>query len=261
MGYVGGALKHWLDSRRNLFEIFLYDKYKKIGSVSEVNRATMIFIAVPTPFNRKSGGYDDSAVKEAISTINDCKTVVIKSTVLPGSTEKFQEIYPRKTILFNPEFLRARTANGDLVRPDRQIVGFANQKGKKIASKVLGILPKAPFSAVVRSKEAEMIKYFSNSYLATRVVFANQIYDLCQKLGGIDYDVVKKCLVRDRRIGDSHFEIFHEGYRGYAGGCFPKDVRALLQLAGKMKVDMGLLRAAERINGKLIRRNKSPKHD
>ncbi|TSA45685.1 UDP-glucose/GDP-mannose dehydrogenase family protein, partial [bacterium] len=217
------------------------------------------FIAVPTPFNEKNGGYDDSAVKDALSKVKSGKIAVIKSTVLPGSTEKFQRIYPGKTILFNPEFLRAKTANRDFMKPDRQVVGFVNRAGKKAAPKVLKVLPKAPFSAIVKSKEAEMIKYFSNSYLATRVVFANQIYDLCRKLGNVDYDVVRKCLIRDKRIGDSHFEIFHEGYRGYGGGCFPKDVRALLQLAKKMKVDMGLLKTAEKINNRLIKKNKSLK--
>ncbi|MEK7506091.1 MAG: hypothetical protein AAB572_00605 [Patescibacteria group bacterium] len=256
LGYVGGALKHWFDSRKSLYEVFLYDKYKKIGSVNEVNRASIIFVAVPTPFNEKSGGYDDSAVKEAVSKIKNGKIAVIKSTVLPGSSEKFQKLYSKKIILFNPEFLRATTANHDFMKPDRQIIGFANPAGKKAALKILKVLPKAPFSMIVKSKEAEMIKYFSNSYLATRVVFANQIYDLCRKLKDVDYDVVRKCLVQDKRIGNSHFEIFHEGYRGYAGGCFPKDVRALLQLAKKMKVDMNLLQTAEKINNKLIKQNK-----
>lgn len=261
LGYVGGALKHWFDSRKNFFEVFLYDKYKKIGSIGEVNRASIIFIAVPTPFNEKSGGYNGSAVREAVSKVKNGKIAVIKSTVLPGSAEKIQKFYPRKTILFSPEFLRAKTANKDFMRPDRQIIGFANPAGKRAASKVLKVLPKAPFSMIVKSKEAEMIKYFSNSYLATRVVFANQIYDLCRKLKGVDYDVVRKCLVRDKRIGDSHFEIFHEGYRGYAGGCFPKDVRALLQLAKKMKVDVGLLQTAEKINNKLILQSEPLKHN
>ncbi len=256
LGYVGGALKYWFDSRKDVYKIYLYDKYKKIGSVREINRASIIFVVVPTPFNEKSGGYDDSAVKEAVSKVENGKIVVIKSTILPGSTEKFQRIYPGKTILFNPEFLRAKTANRDFMKPDRQIIGFANLAGRKAVPKILKILPKAPFSMIVKSKEAEMIKYFSNGYLATRVIFANQMYDLCRKLKGVDYEVVKKCLAQDKRIGDSHFEIFHEGYRGYAGGCFPKDVRALLQLARKMRVDLSLLKTAEKVNNKLIKKNK-----
>ncbi|MBI2035459.1 MAG: SIS domain-containing protein [Candidatus Liptonbacteria bacterium] len=253
LGFVGGAVKNWFKRNSDKYDIYLYDKYKKIGSPEEINKANVIFVAVPTPFNEN--GYDDSAIRETLNIINNGKTVVIKSTVLPGSIDSFQSQHPKKIILFNPEFLRAKTANKDFVKPDRQIIGFAGPKGKKIAPSILKILPKAPFARVVKAKEAEMIKYFGNAYLATRVVFANQIYDLCEKLKGVDYDVVKDCVVQDKRIGDSHFEIFHEGYRGYGGGCFPKDVRAILQLGKKMRVDLGLIGAAYEINNRLINPN------
>lgn len=251
LGYVGGAVQCWFESQKDQHDLYLYDKYKKIGSPEEVNKADIIFVAVPTPFDEKRKLYDDSAIREVLSKIKNGKIIVIKSTVLPGSTDLFQKKYPRKTILFNPEFLRAKTANADFIKPDRQIVGFVNQKGKKAARAIVKILPRAPFMKIVRAKEAEMIKYFGNAYLATRVVFANQIYDLCEKLGGINYNTVKECLVQDKRIGNSHFEIFHEGYRGYSGGCFPKDVKALLELAEKLNASLELLQTADKINTKL----------
>jgi len=152
--------------------------------------------------------------------------------------------------------LRAKTAKKDFINPDRQIVGFVTPKSKKAASRILKILPKAPYGKIVKAKEAEMIKYFSNTYLATRVVFANQIYDFCEKLGGIRYDVVKDCLVRDPRIGNSHFDIFHEGHRGYSGGCFPKDVKAFLGLARRLGVKIDLIKETDSINDKLLRQKK-----
>ncbi len=251
LGFVGGAVKHWFRKNPDKYELYLYDKFKQIGSPAEVNKADIIFVAVPTPFGEN--GYDDSAIWEVLDQIENGKIIVIKSTVLPGSTDAYQKKYPKKTILFNPEFLRAVSAKEDFIKPDRQIVGFANEKGVKMASTILEILPKAPFRKIVKAKEAEMIKYFGNAYLATRVIFANNIYDLCEKVGGINYDTIKECLVHDKRIGDSHFEIFHEGYRGYGGACFPKDVKALLQLAEQLNVDIGLIKTADQVNNELLK--------
>jgi len=262
LGYVGGAVRDWFEKkpascmrrhgadRQKEIDLFFYDKYKKIGSVAEVNKADIIFVAVPTPFHEK-GGYDDSAVKDALKNIQNGKIAVIKSTVVPGSTEDFQKRYPKKTLLFNPEFLTAKNSKKDFLKPGIQLVGYSNSKGKSLAPKILRLLPKAPYSKIVQAKEAEMVKYFINTFLATRVIFANQIYDLCRKLKGLDYEVVRDCVIQDKRIGHSHFEVFADGYRGYGGLCLPKDTRALIQHAGKLNVDLGLLKKVEEINEKL----------
>ena len=251
LGYVGGAVRDWFEKKQKEIDLFLYDKYKKIGSVAEVNKADIIFVAVPTPFHEKGGGYDDSAVKDALKNIQNGKIAVIKSTVVLGSTEDFQKRYPKKTLLFNPEFLTAKNSKKDFLKPGIQLVGYSNSKGKSLAPKILRLLPKAPYSKIVQAKEAEMVKYFINTFLATRVIFANQIYDLCRKLKGLDYEVVRDCVIQDKRIGHSHFEVFADGYRGYGGLCLPKDTRALIQLARKLNVDLGLLKKVEEINEKL----------
>jgi len=249
LGYVGGALRHWFDKKCKLKkELFVYDKYKKIGSVEEVNKADIIFICVPTPYNKKSG-YDDSAVLESLRNLKGGKTVVVKSTVVPGSTARFQKMFPQQRILFNPEFLRARTARADFLKPDRQIIGYT-KKSRPFAPRILRLLPKAPFVKIMSATEAEMVKYFGNSFLAMKVVFANQFYDLCVRLG-IDYDVVKEAAATDPRIGKSHLEIFHLGYRGYGEGCFPKDVKAIIDFANKHGVNFGLLKKVDEINKKL----------
>ncbi|MFA5084529.1 MAG: hypothetical protein WC475_04105 [Candidatus Paceibacterota bacterium] len=250
LGYVGGAVRNWFEKRKKDVDLFLYDKYKKIGSVAEVNKADIIFVAVPTPFHDRRG-YDDSAVKDTLKNIQNGKVVVIKSTVVPGSTENFQKRYPKKTFLFNPEFLTAKNSQIDFIKPKIQLVGYSNPKGKNLAPKIIKLLPKAICSRIVRAKEAEMAKYFINTFLATRVIFANQIYDLCRKLKGLDYEVVRECVIQDERIGKSHFKVFADGYRGYSGLCLPKDTKALIQLAGKLKVDLSLLRKVEEINRKL----------
>ena len=255
IGYVGGAVKKWFEKEK--YPLFLYDKYKKIGSIQEVNKADVIFICVPTPYNKRRG-YDDSAVWQSLAILTGNKMVVIKSTILPGSTNKMQEKYPQHKIVFNPEFLVAKTAVHDFLNPKRQIIGFT-PKSKNIARKILNILPKAPYQKIIPSSEAEMVKYFGNTFLSTKVIFANQIYDLCQKLG-INYDTVKTVASHDPRIGSSHLNIFNDGYRGYGGACFPKDMKALLQLARSKKVSLKLLTTVNSINEKLIKYRKNNKH-
>ncbi|MDP3725090.1 MAG: NAD(P)-binding domain-containing protein [Nanoarchaeota archaeon] len=254
LGYVGSPIKKWFE--REGYKVFVYDKFKKIGSVEEINKADVIFVAVPTPFHEDGRGYDDSAVRESLQNIKDGKVVVIKSTVTPGSTKKFQETYPKKIILFNPEFLRAKTSEEDYLHPNIQVVGYASEKGKEIAPKILELLPRADFSEIITSTEAEVLKYWVSSYLATRVVFANEIYDLCEALGDADYNAVKNCLVQDPRIGNSHWDVHDDGYRGFGGACFPKDVQAILQKAQELGVELTLIKQGHETNKRLTKNEK-----
>ena len=92
-----------------------------------------------------------------------------------------------------------------------------------------------------------MAKYMTNAFLAVKVTFANEVYDLCHVMD-IDYDKVRDTVTADMRIGDSHFDVHTDGYRGYGGSCLPKDAKALLELGERMQVPLRLLRAADRIN-------------
>lgn len=246
-GMVGGAVKRYFEKRGE--RPLCFDKYKNEGSLEEVNKADVVFICVPTPYDEAKGGFDLSFVKSAISSLVGEKIVVIKSTVLPGATDDFQAEFPLHKFLFNPEFLTQSSADNDMSFPDRQIVGYT-EKSYNAAGAVMRMLPLAPFERIVPAKEAEMIKYFGNTWFSAKVVFANQIYDLCARLG-IDYDIVKECVAADKRIGSSHLDIFHGGYRGYGGACLPKDTRALIQYGEKLGVQMDLLKKVEEINNRL----------
>jgi len=250
IGYVGGAVKYWFEKKK--YPLYFYDKYKGIGSIQEVNKAQIVFICVPTPFHKKEG-LDDSAILESLKNLSGKKIVVIKSTILPGSTERFQKKFPPHKILFNPEFLRERTAYEDFIHPDRQILGVT-QKSKSVAKKIMNLLPKAPYQKIVEAKEAEMVKYMANSFLAMKVVFANEFYDLCQKVG-IDYNRVKEGVGKDRRIGESHFDIFQDGYRGYGGSCFPKDINTIIKFASDDKINMPFLKKIREINRWLLKKS------
>jgi len=243
VGYVGGSLSKVLDNP------ILFDKYKKIGSFEEVNTAHVILICVPTPYDEGKKGFDLSEVEETIKNISGEKIIVIKSTILPGTTEKLQKKYPHHKILFNPEFLTETTADQDMRYPERQIVGYTNQS-YSVAGDIIQLLPLAPFERIIPATEAEMVKYFGNAWFSTKVVFANQMYDLCQALG-IDYDVVKDAAAADKRIGRSHLEIFHKGYRGYGGKCLPKDIQSLIQKGNDLDVDVYLLEVVKELNQRL----------
>ena len=248
LGTVGRAVQFWF--RKCQFPLFFYDKYKEIGSFKVVNNADIIFLCVPTPYKEKTG-YDDSAIFETLEQLEREKIVVIKSTILPGRTEFFQKQFPELKILFNPEFLREKTAIEDFLNPERQIVGYT-EKSRDVAPTILDLLPNAPYKKILPAKEAEMIKYAGNVFLATKVIFANQIYDLCQVLK-INYELVKEGLGYDKRIGHSHLDILKDGYRGYLGACLPKDLKSLLQLAKEKKIHLKLFETVDNINEVLTR--------
>jgi UDPglucose 6-dehydrogenase len=246
VGVVGGAVRNYLELTG--IQPLLYDPGKGLGSLREINEAELVYVCVPTPYVA-GVGFDDSAVGDAISHLRSGKTIVIKSTVLPGTTEKFQRLFPQQTMLFNPEFLRESSANEDFLTPDRQIVGFCGVDSD-LATDVLESLPRAPYEAVVPAAVAEMTKYATNSFLALKVIFGNEMFDLCQALG-IEYELVKQGIGVDKRIGDSHFNVLDAGYRGYGGKCLPKDTMSLLDLADDAGVEMRLLQAAHEVNLRL----------
>ena len=248
-GFVGSAIKKYYDKGK--YSVKVYDKFKDSDSIEDVIKQNYIFIAVPTPF--ADGKIDLGPMDDAMKNASKAKKgtiVVIKSTVIPGTTENYQKQYLDLKILFNPEFLTESTADQDFQFPDTQVIGYTKQS-YDVAGEVQEILPLAPFNRIIPATEAEVVKYFRNTWYATKVIFANQIYDLCQKIG-VDYDLVRESAGADRRMtGQSHLDVAYGGYRGYGGKCLPKDLRALVAFADSQGVDLALLKKAEEINQKL----------
>lgn len=249
-GMVGGALLKYFQKKEGL-EIFVYDKGKNEGSKDDVNKAEIVFVCVPTPYLKDGTGFDLSYVEETLSWLNGERVVVIKSTVLPGTTEMLQKKYPQHKLLMNPEFLTEETADQDMSYPDRQIVGYT-EKSHDVAGDLMQLLPLAPFERMIPATEAELVKYFGNTWFSVKVSFANQMFDLCQTLG-VDYDRMVEAAAADKRIGRTHLNVWHKGYRGYGGKCLPKDTKALIQLANLKGVDLKLHKAAETINAELMK--------
>ncbi|MBI5288948.1 MAG: hypothetical protein HY873_08240 [Chloroflexi bacterium] len=245
-GIVGGALRVYLEGKGHAVRLF--DPPKGHDSIASLADADIVFICVPTPYT-PGYGFDDRHLLGAVTSLHGSKTVVIKSTVLPGTTEMLQDRIPQHRFLFNPEFLREATALDDFLRPDRQIVGCTSTSAGE-AERVMKLLPRAPFERVCSASEAELAKYAANSFLAVKVSYANEMFDLCDRLR-LDYDVVRDIVGADARIGDSHLQVLYDGYRGYGGKCLPKDSHALLDLAHSIGVDLHVLRAADHVNAML----------
>lgn len=244
VGFVGSAVSRYYKQSHDVIE---YDPPK--GLMGDLLDVDVAFICVPTPFTKD--GFDDSYVRCAVASVPGHKTVVIKSTVLPGTTAKVQAECTRHRVMFNPEFLRERCAYQDFVDPDRQIIGVTDKGHRAEAEMVLATLPDAPVKEVTTANVAEMVKYFGNCYLSMRVTFANQIYDLCSA-AHVDYDEVKRLAQADERIGTGYLEVGTDGYRGYGGTCFPKDMRALAQLGRMLGKPVGLIEACEEYNNALL---------
>lgn len=244
-GVVGTAFSAALRARgmRSSF----YDPAKRFDDRSDLARCDVAFVCVPTPYNER--GHDLSIVREAISGIPGDKAVVVRSTVLPGTTDALQAEFPQHRLMFAPEFLTERTAFEDAAHPARTIVGYTD-RSRLDADRVLSVMPRAPFMRTMRAKDAEMVKYFANTFYALKVAFSNQVYDLCQAVG-VDYAAVREAGLADPMMGPNHTDVFHAGYRGYGGKCLPKDMRALLSLAREEGVDLGVLQAAEDYNNAL----------
>lgn len=258
-GIVGQAFEYGFKGRHKLF---IYDKFKNTLPLDEVvKKSEFIFICLPTPMLANGEGIDLKIINETLKKIvpitnNTNKIVVIKSTVVPGTTVSYEKRYPRTNFAFNPEFLTEANFLEDFVNADRTIIGCLEDKiSVRLVSLYKNQFPKIP---VVKTDptSAEMVKYFSNTYLATKVIFANEIYDLCQKLG-IKYEEVKKMAIMDKRIFDSHLDI--TSLRGFGGKCFPKDTVALLGLYRKLGIDSSLLTTVWKKNLK-IRKNRDWDH-
>jgi len=196
----------------------------------------VVFIAVPTPTTEK--GFDESIVREALTLVGEGKIAVIKSTLLPGTTEFLQKEFPTKFVFHSPEFLVEATAAHDAAKPKRNIVGIPIDTPlyREKAVSILRILPEAPYQKVMSSKDAEMVKYAGNCFLFTKVLYMNLLYDLSKEMG-CNWETLREAFVNDPRIGESHTQPVHASGRGAGGHCFIKDFEAFRRLYGSIVAD------------------------
>ncbi len=255
-GIVGQALSYGFSQPeiKDEYEIRFYDKYKETESLKSVVAASEFIVScLPTPMKDDESGIDLSIIEESIKEISQYtnhteKIIVIKSTVAPGTTASLEKKYPESHFAMNPEFLTEANFLEDFVNADRNIIGANND----LTSRRLVALYKQRFPTTkifqTDTTTAEMVKYMANTFLATKVIFANEMYGICQALG-IKYEEVKSMVVGDHRIFDSHLDVTTS--RGFGGKCFPKDIVALIGRAKELKIDTTLLETIWNINKKI----------
>lgn len=189
----------------------------------------VVFIAVPTPTT--PAGFDYSIVQEMVSLVGEGKIAVIKSTILPGTSRKIQDAYPNKVVLFSPEFLCESTAVYDVSNPMFNIVGLAYDSAghRNAAEEVMRALPQSRHNFIVRAEAAELFKYAHNINGFMRVVFANLLHDVADKVG-TDWADVKLIMDNDPMMSPYYNSPVHKGGRGAGGHCFIKDMAAFSKL-------------------------------
>ena len=252
-GFVGSAIAAGFALHATV-RVFDKDPKRSLDSLHDVvNFSDFIFISVPTPMESVEGGkidlsiidnvFDEVIAAEKVSTFSyDNVIFVIKSTVVPGTTESYQRKYPHLRIVFNPEFLTERSANLDFINASRIVIG-----GNKHDCDMLSVLyrDRFPYTKIISTdeKSAEMIKYACNCFFATKVSFMNEIRLLSDQLK-CDWNDVMDGFISDGRIGNSHIDVpGHDGDFGFGGKCFPKDVNAFIQCFIENNIEPLLLQA------------------
>ena len=215
---------------------------------SAIKKSDIIFICVGTPTKKKSNTADLKYVYQVANliskNINKYKIIVTKSTVPVTTGDKIEQIIRKKNkrkkfdVISNPEFLREGEAIRDFVYPDRVVIGTNSKKGNKIMKSLyLPIIKKEGRYFNTSRRGAEMIKYASNAFLATKISYINEIANLCEK-AGVDVKDISMGMGLDQRIG----ERFLRPGPAYGGSCFPKDTRALIDTANKFKIKLSIVK-------------------
>lgn len=248
-GFVGNAI---YQKFKKYYDIKTYDlDLSKCNSTQqEVINQDIVFVCLPTPMY-KDGSCNISIVEDAIALISDkgkAEIAVIKSTIPPGTTEMLNKKYKGIDIVFNPEFLTEANAVDDFENQTRIVLGGNIKSTTKLKQIYSSIFRKTSKIIKTDSKTAELVKYVTNAFLATKVSFANEMYEICEGMD-LDYDKVIEYATYDERLGLSHWGVpGPDGDFGYGGHCFPKDVKALIHLASDYDISSIILNAVDQKN-------------
>jgi nucleotide sugar dehydrogenase len=229
-GFVGEAV---YENLKHMYDFVIYDKKPEksnclnIGEVTAA--ATIIFVALPTPM-KPDGECDLSIIFDVFDKIEKTynnNIIVIKSTILPGTSRFLKEKYPGMRIVFSPEFLTEANHIEDFKDYSMMIFGGPTVDADKCVSLMKTVIPDKQYF-VTDWETAETVKYFINNFLATKVSFANEMKQICD-LVGTKYDDVVNLALCDERIGKTHFQVpGPDGFQGFGGKCFPKDLNAMI---------------------------------
>ena len=257
-GFVGSAVEHGFSCNSKFKAIIrVYDKNPILSthSLSEtINHSEIIFLSVPTPAN-PDGSINTQIVENILFEINDCIKndciILLRSTLIPGSTQLFSEKFPKLNLVFNPEFLREKSANDDFINQSRVVLGGEKKLTNRIAELYNWRFQNSVPIIQTNFQTAELIKYMNNCFLATKVSFMNEMNLIASKIN-VDWDKAVEGFIGDPRVGTSHVNVpGSDGKLGFSGSCFPKDLQAIIHFAESMDVDTKVLKGAWETNLKI----------
>jgi len=249
-GFVGSAVANGFSSSTGFegnLKIYDKDKSRSLNSLEEtVNESDFIFLSLPTPSNL-DGSISLAILENSLNEINDINhnkenILLLRSTVIPGTSNYFQKKFSNLRIVFNPEFLTERSAHFDFINQSRVILGGDIKNVEKVA-----LLYQTRFGnhlPIIKTsyETAELIKYMNNCFFASKVSFLNEMKLVADNCGANWEDAIEGFIL-DGRIGHSHLAVpGPDGKFGFGGSCFPKDVRALIAFGESLGIDMHTLK-------------------
>ncbi len=219
-----------------------------------IRKSDIVFVCVGTPTKKNSNSADlsqvYSAAKEISKSVDKFKIIINKSTVPVTTGDEVEKIISKKvsrkyfSVVSNPEFLREGEAIRDFIYPDRVVIGCNDEKSKKILKNLYSpLISKGAKFVSTNRRAAELIKYASNAFLATKITFINEIANLCEKTG-IDVEDISIGIGLDKRIGSR----FLRAGPAYGGSCFPKDTKAIVSTADKFKTNLSVIKSVIKSN-------------
>ena len=248
LGIIGSACKFGFEKLGH--KVLVHDIIMET-KLNDLIDCEIIYVCVPTPSN-EDGSCDTSIVEQVILNLKELNyqgTIAIKSTVKPTTTQKLIEQTNLK-ICFVPEFLRERCAITDFTENhDLLAIGTESEYIFDLVKKCHGNYPKNIVQ--LKPTEAELLKYYSNVYNALKITFANEMYEVCQKLN-INYSDIKNAFIKRGTTKDIYLDV-NDNFRGYAGMCLPKDTKALDSLVKELGLDLELFYIIDKENNKFTK--------
>lgn len=245
-GFVGRAVHENLKAAHKTAVYDINPELSDCENISEVTKQSdCIFVSVPTPMHL-DGSPDLSIIfnvmKKIAESYND-NIIILKSTVVPGTCREIKRRFPSIKIVFSPEFLTEANSIEDFKSCNRVIFGGETAHAQTCVDMMKMVFPKKEYK-ITDWETAETVKYYINAFLATKVSFANEMKQVCNVIG-IDYDKVRDLALLDNRIGKSHLQVpGPDGYHGFGGKCFAKDLNALMYFCTLNNIKPTMLKAA-----------------